>query len=197
MAHWQDKASAGILHKKVNQFFGQKLISLLKLKDCNAFKNEVTSNALTGSYYFYDSNLEMLPVKTVCSLTDMHALSRPKASNQILGYIDSVVVSGANVQVRGWSCEKSRSERTEVRIYAGDPLTQGVALTKLKAQVNNEAAVNRACGTSGTGHRFVASIPKSSLAKLSGTPVYAIGTSTRTDATGADLLISSGKFKIP
>ena len=95
----------------------------------------------------------------------------------------------------GWACDSAVSRSISVHIYLGGPAGRGRLLRAAVANVRNEAAVNTACETSGSRHRFVVPLTAAQLQVHAGRSIYAYGISTRGGPNLA--LTNSGRDRIP
>lgn len=110
----------------------------------------------------------------------------------VTGYLDSAGVSGSNFVVSGWACDTRLPASIDVHLYLGGPAGVGTLAMYTNANIANEAAVDRACETSGIGHRFQFIAPISETLPHSGKPVYLYGIS---GSGGTNPLI--GSFVLP
>ncbi len=113
----------------------------------------------------------------------------------IAGYIDKVVTEGGNVAINGWACDKGLSKSINVHVYLGDANNKNkVFIGAATANQSNEKAVNDACSTSGSKHRYKVLFSKKSLMNYRNKYVYVYGISEK-DPNLA--LNKSGQLQIP
>jgi hypothetical protein len=125
-------------------------------------------------------------------------LSSASASGGIIGNIDAVRSrSDGTVLVQGWACDSGISTSINVHVYVGNQAGFPGAhmIGSFKADFGNESAVNGACGTSGSRHRFEARIAGEKLKAHAGKPVFVHGISL---SNGPNWSISGGgRYRLP
>ncbi len=105
-------------------------------------------------------------------------------------------IAGAQLNIKGWACEKKKAKPVNVQIYAGGPAGVGKLVTTAYAKNSSEDAVNTECGTAiGVDHRFLASLPLASLTIHKGKELFVHGISSDTVGT-ANGALTSGMQKI-
>ena len=130
---------------------------------------------------------------TQWSRCDESALSCA-APGEVRGYI-SLRQRNGQQELVGWACDSSISRSISVHIYVGGPAGQGSYLRSVQANLGNEAAVNTACETSGSRHRFVVPLTEAELRAHAGRSIHAYGISLRDGPNRA--LNNSGRHRIP
>ncbi len=123
----------------------------------------------TGEQSYYSSERFLITVK--------EGAPPPPPPGPVIGNLDSAGVSGSNFVVSGWTCDKHLPKSIDVHLYLGGPAGVGTLVMYTNANIANEGAVDRACETSGVGHRFQFTAPISETLPHSGKPVYLYGIS--------------------
>lgn len=120
--------------------------------------------------------------------------SRKASTSVVLGSIGQVT-SGANAAVPGWACSSGVAAPIVVHLYVGGPAGTGTAIGAWTADQASEQAVQDACHSSGTSHRFTIPLTEAVRAQYAGQSIYIHGISP----TGGDnsLLDGSGVFVVP
>lgn len=115
---------------------------------------------------------------------------------RVKGYVDRVHTDQNHVYVSGWTCDSGVNSSIGAHLYVGGAAGQGGVFVKaITANVANEVAVNRACGTSSSKHRFQFQLPKATMAAHSQKTIYVHGTSA---SGGTNFYITrSGAFRVP
>ncbi|MBK0018753.1 chitinase N-terminal domain-containing protein [Kosakonia sp. S42] len=113
--------------------------------------------------------------------------SKKASMATILGHIDAVS-GGTDTAITGWACASGLVPPIDVHVYVGGPGGAGTMLGGWTANVASEAAVQTACHSSGTRHRFSIPLSDDNRTRYSGQPIYVYGISS----TGGDNLPLSG-----
>ncbi len=117
----------------------------------------------------------------------------PGPDGEVRGHIDSVSDSGT---VSGWACYTGWSGSIDVHVYVGGAAGDGgINVAALTANEASEPAVAEICESSGTAHRFHASIHADDVAAHHGQPVFVHGISPVEN--GNNLLDGSGIHTVP
>jgi len=120
--------------------------------------------------------------------------SRRASTSVVLGSIGQVT-SGSDAAVPGWACASGVAAPIVVHLYVGGPAGTGTAIGAWTADEPSEQAVQDACHSSGTAHRFTIPLTEAIRAQYAGQSIYIHGISP----TGGDnsLLDGSGVFVVP
>jgi hypothetical protein len=109
----------------------------------------------------------------------------------VAGWIDAIRYIGDQYYVFGWACQQGNRGAIDITVF-GDkaPVVIG------KADMENEPAVDRACGDADGGkHRFKIELPNQLLRSFQGKALYVHGIA---DGGNVDTAIGqSGKFRMP
>ena len=117
----------------------------------------------------------------------------PGPDGEVRGHIDSVSDSGT---VSGWACYTGWSGSIDVHVYVGGATGDGgINVAALTANEASEPEVAEICESSGTAHRFHASIHADDVAAHHGQPVFVHGISPVEN--GNNLLDGSGIHTVP
>ena len=113
----------------------------------------------------------------------------------IRGHIDRVVLRGETYYITGWACDRGLERSIAVHVYAGNAAGRGGQMVRSAlADRNNEPAVNRACDTQSSAHRFNIALKPLHIARHAGKKIYIHGISDR----GPNLTIArSGEHLVP
>lgn len=120
-------------------------------------------------------------------------ISSTETSTQrtVFGYLDNI----NNGLVSGWTCVKGYSRSIDFKIFVGGPLNQGFDAGTYTASGANEPAVNEACATTNSSHRFAVKLPDKILRQLPGQPVYVYGINPQTK--NYEWINFNGKYVTP
>jgi hypothetical protein len=113
-------------------------------------------------------------------------------STSVIGRIDSVTHrEDGTAVVKGWACDRGVNRSIEVRVYAGSN-AEGPGLRRIGSGIAeggpNGSAVDAACRTSGSKHRFTVWIRGDQLKTHAGKLIFVQGISA---SGGPDALLSS------
>jgi len=141
---------------------------------------EYDGGAATGTSYIY------LGKKLVAA--------RKASTSSVLGTIESVS-TGANAAIVGWACASGLASPIDVHLYVGGPAGTGTMLGAFTANQASEQAIQDACHSTGTLHRFSIPLTEDQRAQYAGQSIYLHGISL----SGGDntLLSGSGSFVVP
>lgn len=120
--------------------------------------------------------------------------SRKATTSVVMGNIDGVT-TGTNATINGWACASGLAGSIDVHLYVGGPYGTGTGVAIATANQDSESAVQTACHSSGTKHRFSIPLTEAQRVQYAGKTIYVHGISL----TGGDnnLLAQSGTFVIP
>ena len=132
---------------------------------------------------------------TLSTLLTSAALAQP--AGRIAGVIDFIVTDESRSHVRGWACQQGRPESIAVHIYVGDSATKKHLVYSGRADLDNEAAVDKVCRDStGHKHRFDIPLPGPTLAKYHGRPLIIHGIRVAGNVENA-AIAGSRKYAFP
>lgn len=134
----------------------------------------------TGTDYFY------LGKKLIAS--------RKASTSVILGTIEAVSTA-TNATITGWACASGLAGSIDVHLYVGGPAGTGTAIGTYPANQSSEQAIQDACHSSGTLHRFSIPLSEAVRGDHAGESIYIHGLSTA--GTDDTLLSGSGSFVVP
>jgi YD repeat-containing protein len=160
----------------------------------------VTSGATTYSAYAGNGQLMWEYDQGSATGTDYIYLgkklvaSRKASTSTVMGTIEAVS-TGANATVTGWACASGLAASIDVHLYVGGPAGTGTAIGAYTANQAGEQAIQDACHSTGTLHRFSIPLSEATRGDHAGEPIYIHGISP----TGGDntLLAGSGSFVVP
>jgi YD repeat-containing protein len=120
--------------------------------------------------------------------------SRKVATSVVMGAIDAVS-TGANAMITGWACASGLATSIDVHLYVGGPAGTGTKIGAYTANQNSEQAIQDACHSTGTLHRFSIPLSEAMRGDHVGESIYIHGISP----SGGDnnLLSGSGSFVVP
>jgi hypothetical protein len=120
--------------------------------------------------------------------------SRKASTSVVMGTIEAVS-TGANAAITGWACASGLAASIDVHLYVGGPAGTGTAIGAYTANQTSELAIQDACHSTGTLHRFSIPLSEAMRGDHAGEPIYIHGISP----TGGDntLLSGSGTFVVP
>lgn len=120
--------------------------------------------------------------------------SRKASTSAVMGTVEGVS-TGANATVTGWACASGLATSIDVHLYVGGPAGTGTAIGAYTANQASEQAIQDACHSTGTLHRFSIPLSEAMRGDHAGEPIYIHGISP----TGGDntLLSGSGSFVVP
>lgn len=135
----------------------------------------------------------MFSIKTVFVALSLVVASVSTAA--VKGQIDGIARSGDGLNIYGWACDLGIEKSIDVHLYVQPSNDQAQIVGGYLADHPNESAVNAACGTQASAHRF--NIPLTSLqgALLAEQSIHIYGISTRGQSNLP--LNNSGKFRLP
>lgn len=119
------------------------------------------------------------------------------SAKQNNGWIDGVQIkTDGSGSVMGWACAQGYSGSIKVRLYLGGASGSGGTLVaEATANLPSEAAVGKACGSSGKKHRFDIFVPKATVVQYAGQKIYVHGINPF--KKGNTAIGNSGNVKIP
>ncbi len=158
-----------------------------------------TTTLAAGNYTFKFNTKNATGQKVPCSpaSADIEILD---SVGGVKGNIDEVTeLSDGSVAIRGWSCVEKYAQSIDVHLYTGNAsgATGATFVASVRANLANESAVNSACGTSGTSHRFMINLTKSQAQIHAGKKVYVHGIHPNTAGNKNFTIDSSGQKSIP
>ncbi len=114
----------------------------------------------------------------------------------VKGYLDRTTNDAGYVYVEGWACQENLNQSINVHMYVnGTAGGGGTMIASALANRNNEQAVNTACGTSGSKHRYQFKISKQTMLQYRNKPIYVYGIKANSSATN-QLLTKSGTINV-
>ncbi len=113
----------------------------------------------------------------------------------VKGNIERTWTDAGYVYIRGWACHQGINQSTNVHLYLGGSAGRGTMVAAARANVANESAVNRACGTSTARHRFQFKLTKHSMLPHRGKSIYVHGIKLN-NTSANNLLNKSGQLSI-
>lgn len=119
---------------------------------------------------------------------------RKASTSVVMGTIEAVS-TGANATITGWACASGLAASIDVHLYVGGPAGTGSAIGAYTANQTSEQAIQDACHSTGTLHRFSIPLSEAMRGDHAGESIYIHGISP----TGGDntLLSGSGSFLMP
>ncbi|WP_369926225.1 hypothetical protein [Xanthomonas sp. NCPPB 2632] len=120
--------------------------------------------------------------------------SKKASTSAVMGNIDGVT-TGANATISGWACASGLAQSIDVHLYVGGPAGSGTGVGAYTANQPSETAVQTACHSSGTKHRFSIPLTDAQRVQYAGKAIYVHGISLT--GGGNNLLAQSGTFVIP
>ena len=112
----------------------------------------------------------------------------------IRGRLGGVGADAQGYFLYGWACEEGSERSIDVHVYAGGLAGRGQLVKGSRADVANERAVNEACGTAQSHHRFKVRLTAAEQARFGGEKIYIYGISARYPNA---LLVRSGQEVFP
>jgi hypothetical protein len=120
----------------------------------------------------------------------------PKNPHPVVGYVDGVVKENGNAFLVGWACARGLAQSIQVHLYRGGPAGGGGSFVGVaSADRQSGTGIAKACGSSGSAHRFRIPLALSLRKSHAGEPLFVHGISP-TGAANA-LLAGSGEHTIP
>ncbi|MGO1070945.1 hypothetical protein [Lysobacter sp. CA199] len=115
----------------------------------------------------------------------------------LMGYVDEIRQQGANWIVDGWACARAWNTPITVALFGGQSHERGGdLLTVATANLPNLASENQVCGTTtGTPHRFQATLPASAVSATNTAPLYIHAVRSGSPDPSV-LLAKSGQYQI-
>jgi YD repeat-containing protein len=141
---------------------------------------EYDNGTATGTSYIY------LGKKLVAA--------RKASTSTVLGTIEGVS-TGANATITGWACASGLATSIDVHLYVGTPTESGVQIGTFTANLASEQAIQDACHSSGTLHRFSIPLTEAMRADHAGGSIYVFGISPSGGANNP--LTGSGTLLVP
>jgi YD repeat-containing protein len=120
--------------------------------------------------------------------------TRKASTSAVMGTIEGVS-TGASAAVTGWACASGLAASINVHLYVGGPAGTGTDIGAYTANQTSEQAIQDACHSSGTLHRFTIPLSEAMRGDHAGEPIFIHGISP----TGGDntLLSGSGSYVVP
>ncbi len=117
------------------------------------------------------------------------------AWSAVIGNIDGVAMdTKGNASINGWACLQNSASSLTVHVYAGDTYPRGQFVTYGAANLSNEPAVSKACGTGSSRYRFVLPLSQGHRVQFNGKKLYAYG---KASSGVQGLLAGSGIRSVP
>ncbi len=120
--------------------------------------------------------------------------SRKATTSVVMGNIDGVT-TGANATITGWACASGLAASIDVHLYVSSPGEAATMVGGFTANQSSEAAVQTACHSSGTKHRFSIPLTEAQRVQYAGKAIYVYGISLTGGYNNA--LAQSGSFVVP
>lgn len=115
----------------------------------------------------------------------------------LMGYVDDIRQQGTEWIVDGWACARAWNTPVTVALFGGQSYERGgTLLTTVTASLPNLSSENQVCGTTtGTAHRFQATLPASAVSAASAIPLYVHA--VRSGSTDPSVLLAkSGQYQV-
>lgn len=124
-------------------------------------------------------------------------LPAPLPPRGVIGAVSSTIsnsVTGANIT--GWACHHTKSASIYVHVYREDATGTRTYLGNTRANLNPRADRSAECHTTGLGHEFVYTVPRATLATISGQKIVVFGIAADASSPNAQLT-NSGAYTFP
>ncbi len=102
----------------------------------------------------------------------------PGLTPNVHGYVDGVIERDGSRKLNGWACMLGKNTSISVHVYLNSPTGEKVFFTGVKADMQSEDGVARACSASGTNYRFSIPITEDTMKKFGGYGIDVHGIST-------------------
>ena len=115
-------------------------------------------------------------------------------STEVIGYVDTLIISGLGWHVGGWACDRGLAAQIEVHAYVGGPARGQGRTAAATANRDGESGIQVQCGAS-PHHRFHIQIPFQS--SFNGQPLWVYGLSVSGPCCHNTLTSGSGERTLP